>query len=861
MRRSGALREAFPDVTVANRGHPSRPQVVSMCRMYNVFANLYAATVLRRPRRTLAVVAAAVGLLATQLPQFALDASSESLLLESDSGIQFYRAVRARYGADDFLILTYTPSRPMFSDAVLGELSALREDVVSLPHVASVVSILDVPLLESPPLSPKELADGAPTLLDERANRSLAQKELRTSPLYSNRLLSEDGGTTAMQINLTQNTIFANILRERGDLREKRLEGELSAEEEQQLARLSREIHDARDHYRQKVGETIDSVRSLMTQYRDGARLHLGGLPMISHDMLSFIKHDLVVFGGGLLAALVTLLALIFRQPRWVVLPLLSCGATVTAMMGMLALMEWPVTVVSSNFVSLMLILTLSLNVHLVVRFRELHSDKPDAGALELVDATVSNKFYPALYTVLTTMVAFASLLVSDIRPVIDFGWMMVAGMALAFILTFMILPASLVLLEPGAPPRLSRLTNRITGLFTQLVERVPRGTLAVYALLTAAALFGISQLSVDNRFIDYFKSDTAIHQGMTVIDQQLGGTTPLDIVLDADPEFLEQAAEEEELDLPGEPGLAATSYWYNTARLDTLDRAQEYLESLDDVGKVLSLATTADVLRQIVGTDELDNLELSIVHKRMPDDVRAALFEPYLSADGNQTRIAARVYETSDTLRRDELLESIRTWFSDELGIAADRVHLTGLMVLYNNVLQSLLRSQVTTVGAVLVVVFLMFAASFRSAKTAAVALVPNIVSASLVLGLMSTLGVPLDIMTITIAAIVIGIGVDHTIHYVYRFREEFERTPDYRQAIDRCHGSIGHAIYYTSITIILGFSILALSSFVPTIYFGLLTGLAMAIALIANLTLLPLLLSGLEVLGPGDDAKGARQ
>ncbi|HZX22891.1 MAG TPA: MMPL family transporter [Woeseiaceae bacterium] len=820
--------------------------------------SLYDSLVLGRPVITLLIAALAVGLLASRAPDFALDTSSDSLLLESDTGIRYYRAIRARYGSDDFLILTYTPSGDLFSEAVLDDLGGLRDDLAGAPGVASVVSILDVPLLQSPPLGPRELADGAPTLLSAQVDRELAREELTTSPLYRNRLMSPDGNTTALQVNLEQDETYTKLLNRRADLREIRLERNLTAEESAALAEVERRIRERRESQQAQLQRTIAAVRDIVDDYRDGTELHLGGLPMIAADLVDFIRRDLIMFGIGLAVALVALLAVIFRRPRWVVLPLATCAAAVLGMIGFLGLVQWPVTVVSSNFVSLMLILTLSLNVHLVVRHRELHREQPNAGQRELVRATVRNKFYPALYTALTTMVAFGSLVVSDIRPVIDFGWMMVIGMAMAFVLTFLILPASLMLLAPGEPPESSDFTNRITGLFSRLIGSAPRATLAGYALIAVASTAGVLQLSVDNRFIDYFKQTTAIYQGMKVIDERLGGTTPLDVILDADPAFVSDQEDEQqqadELELPGEPGLAARSYWYNATRSDLLRQAHEHLESRPDIGKVLSLSTTLEVIRQVMDEEELDNFQLSVIYKRLPEEVKEVLFEPYLAVEGHQTRIAARVYETSDTLERDELLESIRRYLAEDLGLGEERVHLTGLMVLYNNVLQSLLGSQITTAGVVTVAVVLMFWLSFRSLAVAVVALVPNLVAASAVLALMSAMGVPLDIMTITIAAIAIGIGVDDTIHYVYRFQEEFAKDGDYDATIERCHRSIGHAMYYTSITIMLGFSILALSNFVPTIYFGLLTGLAMAVALVANLSLLPLLFSRLHVLGRPD-------
>jgi len=435
----------------------------------------FEAAVIDRPKQVLVLLAVMIGLLATQLPKFSLDASSDSLLLESDTGIQFYRAVRARYGDDEYLIVTYNPERDLFSDEGLATLGDLRNELASLEATESVVSILDVPLLESPPLSTDQLAGGAPTLLDERTDRSLAEVELKTSPLYANRLMSADGGTTALQVNLVTSDAWARLSRREADLREQRLEDGLDADERRELKRLEGRLDQLLAEEQERTMAAVSAVREVLDRYRDRAEIHLGGVPMINADMIRFIRHDLVVFGVGLVVALAALLALIFRKPRWVILPLSSCAATVVTMMGLLALAGWPVTVVSSNFVSLMLILTLSLNVHLVVRYRELHNLKPEAGQRELVMGTIENKFAPSLYTALTTMVAFGSLVVSDIRPVIDFGWMMVIGLAVAFIMTFLVLPASLALNLPQRDSkriRENRHDRRTTRISTPSVHR-----------------------------------------------------------------------------------------------------------------------------------------------------------------------------------------------------------------------------------------------------------------------------------------------------------------------------------------------------------------------------------------------------
>jgi predicted RND superfamily exporter protein len=842
----------------------------------------YQRTVLAHPAAALSAVTAMALLLALGAPRFSIDASGDSLLLESDSELEFYRAMRARYGADDYLVLTYTPASDLFEPAALGRLGALRDALAAIDEIASVVSILDVPLFESPPAEPSDLADGNARLLSPRTDLELARVELTTSPLYANRLMSEDGVTTAIQLNLGQDAAHSDLIRERDRLRGARAGRSLTAEERRTLAELSKRIDASREQRRDFTDRAIASVRAVMTEYADDAQMYLGGVPMINADMLDYIRYDLLTFGSALLVMLVLLLALVFREPRWVLVPLAACAATVVTMVGLLGWLGWPVTVVSSNFVSLLLILTLSLTVHLAVRYRELRAERQDANQFELVSETVRTKFMPALLTALTTMVAFASLAFSDIRPIIDFGWMMVVGLLAAFFYAFAILPPALMLLPVGDAASGNPLTDRITGLFGTAVQRFPRGLLVAYAILGAASIVGIARLSIDTRFIDYFSDSTEIYRGMKVIDEKLGGTTPLVVVVDApepppatdarpEPEDAGAADEPEagefaelddldefdglddldDLPMDGEAGLTATSHWFNASRLGTIRRAHEHLDRLSAVGKVMSLESTMYVVRQLSGEDEPDNFSLSVVHKKLPEDVKAALVDPYLSSDGDQTRFDMRVFETRPNLDRDGLLDSVRGYLTGELGLTGEQVHVTGLFVLYNNVLHSLVSSQTRTALIVFFAVFLMFAVSFRSWRVAAVAVVPNVIGAISVLGLMSAMGVPLDIMTITIAAIVIGIGVDDTIHYAHRFADEFAVDRDYAAAIRRSHASVGRAMYYTTVTIVLGFSVLALSRFVPTIYFGLLTGLAMIVALVANLTLLPLLIARFRAYG----------
>jgi uncharacterized protein len=813
-------------------------------------------SVISHPVITLVVALLLVAALGSFAPRFQLDASSETLVMEHDEAVRFYRVIRARYESDDFLVVTYTPHDGLFTEPALVRLERLRDALLAVEHVESVITLLDVPLLDGLDVSLTDLPTDPAALTCDGPERASDCRRAIDSILYRNLLVSPDGATSGIQVNFYQDEAYRALQRERDQLRIKAQSEGLDAAGRARLAELDRLIPELGAVVGEREAVAIADVREVLDGFRGEATIHLGGVPMIAVDSIAFIRADLVNFGAAVGAFIVLILFIAFRRWHWVVLPVLTCAASVISMIGLLGLLGWPVTVVSSNFISLLLILNLALVVHLIVRYRELHQLHPDHDQPTLVRETVLSKFTPCLYTALTTMVAFGSLLVSGIRPVIDFGWMMVIGLGIAFVLSFTLFPAALLLLKPGRSVELRNITGAITGALAQAITARPGATLLIAAALAVGGVAGTFQLSIENRFIDYFKKTTEIYQGMRLIDEQLGGTTPLDVIIDAPPVAPDDEDEDDdfvdEFDLLDEfeveAGIASTSYWLNSARLPEVRAVHEYLESLPGTGKVLSIATAMDMFGALEPRVLSEDFFLSVFYRRLPDAVKSVLFDPYLSEDGQQIRFSIRVYESAPDLRRNEMLEEIHRHIAEEMGYGAEQVRLTGMMVLYNNMLQGLFRSQILTLGVVFLAIMAMFLVLFRSWRFSTLGILPNLLSAALVLGLMGWARIPLDLMTVTIAAITIGIGVDNTIHYVHRYREEIAVDGDPWAAIARCHGSIGRALYYTSITIVLGFSVLALSAFIPTILFGLLTGLAMTAALLANLTLLPVLLAKTE-------------
>jgi predicted RND superfamily exporter protein len=815
----------------------------------------YERLVLGRPVLTLSLLAVLLMLFGAFIPRFELDVSADSLVLENDADLEYYRNIRARYGSDDYLILTYSPIEAMFSEENLQRIGELRDRLRGIDGVESVTTMLDVPLLESPPISLDEFREGAPKLEQPSTDRAMARRELTESPLYRNRLIGPDGETCAIQIVLQQDETHQSLLKERDGLRVKKLGSELTAAERERLSLVEEQFYRYSKQKMEQEAEVIRAVRSAMNDYRKFAQLHLGGVPMVVSDMMSFIRHDLVTFGFAVLAILALMLLFVFRKLQWVILPLLTAAATAVITTGFLGMVGWPVTVVSSNFLALVLIFSLSLTIHLIVRYRELHHLQPHADQRALVSQTLRSKAAPCFFNALTTMVAFCSLVVSDIRPVIDFGWIMVFALAASLALAFTLYPASLMLIQPGEPYHGSDIMGKITEAFASLVEKHGGKLLLLSATLVLFGSIGMSRLTVENRFIDYFHSSSEIFQGMKLIDEKLGGTTPMDVIIQAPvrDESIEDEWDEDDpfADENGEPGFANTSYWFNTRRMEQIAAIHDYLDALPETGKVLSLHTAMTLLQKLEDKDAIDNMFLSVLYKKLPPDIKAQLVSPYISEDGQQLRFAVRIYESNIGLNRNELLEKIADHLNAEKKDQGEQVHLSGMVVLYNNLLQSLFSSQIQTLGMVFVAILITFALVFRSLKVAAIAIIPNIIPAVLVLGLLGGLGIPLDIMTITIAAIAVGIAVDDTIHYVHRYHEEVLKDGDYRAAVHRAHNSIGRAMYYTSITITIGFISMALSNFVPTIYFGLFTAFAMISALLTNITVLPVLLRTLKPYG----------
>jgi len=775
-----------------------------------------------------------------------IDASSETLLLKNDKDLAYTREVSKIYGSSDYLVITYTPSDDLLSDKTLQHIQKLSEELLKVPSVDSILSILNVPLLQDPNKSISDLLKDIPTLQKD-ANKTLAKNEFLTSALYKEHLVSADFKTTALLINLKEDKEYYKILNQRNNL--------LHSDNFTALEKAETSLKNKRDELRIFNHQVILDIREIIENNKGNSELFLGGVNMITDDMVSFVKSDLKTYGLIVFMLIVFIIWGIFSKIRFVMIAIFIITLAVTAMTGILGLLGLEVTVISSNFISLQMIITMSLVMHLSVKYKEVLLEDFSLSHKEIIAKSTSSMLQPSFFVILTTIVGFASLISSGILPVINLGWMMSAGVLVSLILTFIVFPTAMILFEKQEMNSSFEEKFSLTKRLAFWVESHKKTILISTAVLFLFSLSGANQVILENSFIDYFKKDTEIYKGMKVIDEKLGGTTPLDIIINFDQTEVEIQTQNkddfgnefdgfEEFEDELSEVKNKDQYWFTESKMSKIEEIHDYLDSLPEVGKVLSLATTIKVARDVNNGDSLDSLAFAYLYNELPQEYRNILLKPYLSIEKGQVRFTIRIIDSMDDLRRNELLKRIYNDINQKLGVKEENIRLSNMMVMYNNMLQSLFSSQIMTLSIVVFSLFIMFLVLFKSLKIAFIASIVNVVPISVIFGFMGWYGIPLDMMTITVAAISLGIAVDDAIHYLYRFRIEYKKDGDYLAAMHRSHESIGSAMYYTTLIIMVGFSVLMLSSFYPTIHFGLLIMLAMFMAIVADLLLLPLLI-----------------
>ena len=776
---------------------------------------------------------------------FNLDASSDSLLLENDADLKYLREVNKRYGSRDFLVLTYAPKLTFDNKETIINLQYFKSKIEKLDWVDNVITILDIPLLKSSDELLIERVKNFKTLSHPEIDKKRAFKEIIESPIYKNFVISEDGKTSGIIVYLKRDPKLSKYIKTKDDFLNKKSEGKFNSEDKKKYKKFLKEYSQYKIFYNKKNHRNIVEIREVINKYSEGTKIHLGGIPMIADDMMSFIKNDITVFGIGVFLFIILTLWLIFKNFKWVIIPLTCCFFSVAIMIGLLGLLGWKVTVISSNFIALMLILNMAMNIHVTVRYLQIREENTNVTNDENIFTTCKKMYSPILYTALTTICAFLSLIFSGIRPIIDFGWMMTFGLIVSFITTFTLLPVLIKILKTDSAIIKEKSKSIITEKLGNFAKKNNFLIFSLTLVILISSVIGISKLEVENSFINYFDKKTEIYKGMKLIDDKLGGTTPLDIIIKFPTiKKTRDKNDEDKFDDWEEDNGENEKYWFTRNKIDKISSVHDYLDSIPEIGKVLSFASIIRVVEDLSDNKKLQSLEMGVLYSKIPESVKIEIVNPDISIKNNEARISVRVKDSLENLRRNELIKKIKSDLNIKLGLNQNEYKLAGVLILFNNLLQSLFKSQILTLGFVMIGIFLMFLILFRNIVLALIGVVPNFLAALFILGIIGLMRIPLDMMTITIAAITIGIAVDNSIHYIYRFKEEFGKLRNYDLTIDKSHGTVGIAILNTSITIIFGFSILVFSKFIPTIYFGVFTGLAMLLALISVLTLLPKLI-----------------
>ena len=795
-----------------------------------MISNIYKNIILKNPKTVLIFIILTALFFGYNSKDFRLDASSETLLIEGDPDLKYLQEINEKFGSKDFLVLTLTPNESIISDNVINNILSLKYKIQSLNWVHNVITILDIPLLDSSDEPLMDRIKNYRTLKDENIDRERGFNEIASSPVFKNFVISEDKTTTGIIVNIK------------------------STETNAKQFQSKKELQTYKDKLKEKNHNNILEIREIIKSFSDIGKIHLGGIPMIADDMMTFIKSDIFTFGIGVFLFIVLTLWYVFRKFIWILIPISSCFLSVLIMTGFLGIMGWKVTVISSNFIALMLILTMAMNIHMSTRYLQLKTTSENKPTNELIYLATSKMFWPIAYTVLTTICAFLSLIFSEIKPIIDFGWMMTFGLITSFIVTFTLLPSLLNLMASEKIDVQEKSFTNFTGFLANCSITKKKLIYVISILLIILSIFGISKLKVENSFINYFSKDTEIYRGMKLIDEKLGGTTPLDIILKFDTKINNEVSEKDnEFDDWEEDENTSddSKYWFTKDKIDRIKNVHSYLENLDHIGKVLSFYSIIEIATTLNNNNELGTLEMGVLYTKLPENIKREIVDPYISVTNNEARISLRIKDSSKDLRRNELIKKINYDLNNKLNLKEESYKLGGVLILFNNLLQSLFKSQILTLGLVMLGIFIMFLILFRNVKISLIGVIPNFIAAFSILGLIGLLNIPLDMMTITIAAITIGIAVDNSIHYIYRFIEEFKHNQNYNEVIKICHSSVGVAILNTSITIVFGFSILVLSNFIPTIYFGIFTGIAMLLAMLLVLSLLPALITLIKPFG----------
>ncbi len=720
------------------------------------------------------------------IDKFRFDASSETLVLEDDLSYELYEEMNDRFSSSEFLVVALI-DQDIFSNQGLINLRKLEAKLEDVINVSNVISILDAPLFEQPKLSLVKSATNDKYLLVDDLNLISAKQELIESPLFNQLIINNLGTAVAMQINLD----------------------------------------DAEDY-----DITVKQIRDILKEDKN-FESYLAGPAMIVSDTIAYIKNDVLTFGFLTFVMFFVLLIVFFRD-FWSAFVIMSNASLVIYItICLLGYFDWPISIVSSNFLTLLFISSVAVSVHMIVKLKEGKTKKFS------YEESLAKIFIPCLYTALTTMVGFLSLILSNIQPVIDFGKMMAVGVIINLLISFVFIPALIGLrgIAESAEFSLSKIYYKYLYINTKNLFKnfgVP-----LIFLFLPIFIYLSSGLKVENKFIDYFDESTEIHQGMKFIDEELGGTTPIDIVFT----LPEEEIFIDEDDLFFSEGSETSQYWWRQKNMRLLKSIQSGLNQFPELGKDLSIVNGVLLAEKLNDFNEMGDLELAFVkNSLLTNDKAKDVLNSYISPDDRSARITFRIIDSYKDINRNDLLMKIDSYLASKLKDTNVEYQLSGLGVLYNNLLQSLFGSQITSLTFVFGAIFVMLLILFRSLLTSLIVIFVPLVAVGFVFSFMSLFSIPLDIMTITIASISVGMSVDYAIHIAWRFREE--------QKISRSSAEIntinssGQAVLITAMTVIVGFLVFIFSNFNPTVLFGLLSAVAIFVSAALALRLIPIFL-----------------
>lgn len=822
------------------------------------------------PKLSLALALILCAFLCAFAPKLAIDASTQTLLLENDKDLELWRDITKRYEIPNTLVIAYTPNSDLLSQNSISTLAALSKDLAQIKGVKSVFSMLDAPLLLSSGLKFSDLLGIIPTLKDSNASKEAIKAEFLSSPFYKNSLVSSDFKTTALLLTLEPNPGYNEFIASITELENTLKNAENNATAKTLLKEQRAAFKAYRDELRVAEHEQITQIRQVIAKYNQNSQtriphqdefsnsqtripyqapssqLFLGGINMIADDMIAFVRSDLATYGLATLLLCSLCLFVYYLQLRYVFLAIFICLVCVGVASGLFGLLGFEITVISSNYIALQLIITLSVVIHLINSYREFFRKKSSFSQKAIVYLALKERMSPCFFAIFTTIIGFISLVFSDIRPIISLGVMMSASITLSLIFSFWLFGSIMSLLSKKSVNTAFERYFSLTTLCAKIALnlRARKVVFAISALGLCVGLWGISKLSVENSFIGYFKESTDIYKGMELIDNKLGGTVPLDIIISfkkdkkeprnssLDDEFADEFASSD-----------AAQYWFNERRMSVLKSVNEYLKNKEFIGSVSSLADLLEVGKELNEGRELDALALALIYSSLSGEGRELILTPFVSIENDELHFSVRTLDSDPHLKRAEFLRTLQNELNELVGKDAE-VKISGAMKLYANMLDSLFSSQINSLGFVLLAFFATFWLIFASLRLAIIAICINILPLICVLGAMGLAGLSLDIMSITIGSISLGIGVDSAIHYIYRYKRELAHFKDSKKAIIASHASIGYALYYTSFAVFIGFGVMISSNFWPTIYFGALTDLVMFFMLASSLILLPSLL-----------------